>query len=122
MAETLQCQPIRGVDLPLPKLDDLIQVEEIEGHLFPTNQPTSSGILSMLLPNELKVASQHFLEEEDIDYMPIVTKPKKTKVQQIRESKPSQEVEFERQAQKILKDEKDEELLKVSADERRKTI
>jgi hypothetical protein len=35
----------------------------------------------MLLPNELKVASQHFLEEEDIDYMPIVTKPKKTKVQ-----------------------------------------
>jgi len=37
--------------------------------------PQKGGILSMLLPNELKAASQDFLEEEDITCMPVMVAP-----------------------------------------------
>lgn len=76
----------------------------------------------MLLPNELKAASQDFLEEEDITCPPVMVTPQRTAAQRTRETKQQREAAFTKEAEQILAQEKEDELMKVSGEQRQKTI
>ena len=66
---------------------EILSIEEIEAKEQPQFVPQRGGLLSMLLPNELKVASMDYLEEEDMAHMVVQLPPKKTPGQTIRETK-----------------------------------
>ena len=72
----------------------------------------------MLLPNELRVPMFEFLDEEDIVAMPKALKAKQTEAQKLRSTKQDVEQKVQTEAQQ----EKEDELLQISAEQREKTI
>jgi hypothetical protein len=76
----------------------------------------------MLLPSELKIPSLEFLEEEDMTHMEVVVQPKKTPGQNIRETKLKREIDVNLEAEKILAKKAEDDLMKVTGEEREKTI
>jgi len=64
--------------------------------------PQRGGLLSLLLPNELRVASMDYLEEEDLTTMTVKVEPKKTTVQSIRQTKEAKELEMNIEAEKLI--------------------
>lgn len=63
-----------------------------------------------------------YLEEEDMSHMNVRIEPKKTPGQSMRETKLKREQEVAREAEKIIEKQEEDELLKLSGQEREKTI
>ena len=72
----------------------------------------------MLLPNELRVPMFEFLDEEDIVAMPKAPRAKQTEEQKLRSTKQDVEQKVQTEAQQ----EKEDELLQISAEQREQTI
>ena len=68
----------------------------------------------MLLPGEIKPGSLEFLEEEDMDFQALQVLPQKTPAQTIRETKRKAERVFHEKAEQMLRDQENQELLKMS--------
>jgi hypothetical protein len=63
-----------------------------------------------------------YLEEEDLTAMTVKVEPKKTPGQSIRQTKQARELEMNIEAEKLLVKEEEDELLKLSGQEKEKTI
>jgi hypothetical protein len=63
-----------------------------------------------------------YLEEEDLTTMTVKVEPKKTTVQSIRQTKEAKELEMNIEAEKLLEKEEEDKLLKLSGQEKEKTI
>ena len=93
-------------------------VEEIAAREEQLQSKQTPDVLQMLLPNELRVPMFEFLDEEDIVAMPKAPKAKQTEAQKLRSTKQNVEQKVQTEAQQ----EKEDELLQISAEQREQTI
>lgn len=63
-----------------------------------------------------------YLEEEDMTTMTVKVEPKKTPGQSIRQTKEAKELEINIEAEKLIEKEQEDKLLKLSGQEKEKTI
>ena len=93
-------------------------IEEIQAREEQSQTKQPPDVLQMLLPNELRVPVLEFLDEEDLVSMPLAPKSKQTEAQKIRSTK----LEVEQKIQKEAEQVKEDELMKISAEQREQTI
>jgi len=89
------------------KLLEIENIEDIQQEISDTEE-----ILSMLMPNQLKKPSMHFLEVEDIRSLRVQAEPPKTEAQ----------IEREQLEEVIRADEESKKWEKVTDEQREKTI
>ena len=58
----------------------MIEVQNIES--IPSEIQEADDILSMLMPNQLRKATMHFIEVEDLTRLPVALQPQRTQDEQ----------------------------------------